>query len=106
MTRGIGPALLLVHVRLELGRGAFAGVFLAEEANLAGRPVVLKISSAEGDEPQLASLRYPVLVKPNDEGSSKGIRDNPICRVRLRRSAPSMEMILASAASISSLTIT
>jgi D-alanine-D-alanine ligase-like ATP-grasp enzyme len=38
--------------------------------------------AAEGDEPQLASLRYPVLVKPNDEGSSKGIRDNPICRDR------------------------
>lgn len=26
----------------------------------------------------LADLAYPVLVKPNDEGSSKGIRDNPI----------------------------
>jgi D-alanine-D-alanine ligase len=30
------------------------------------------------DEQELESLRYPVLVKPNDEGSSKGIRDNPI----------------------------
>ncbi len=32
----------------------------------------------ECDEKELESLRYPVLVKPNDEGSSKGIRDNPI----------------------------
>lgn len=31
-----------------------------------------------GDLAGLADLVYPVLVKPNDEGSSKGIRDNPI----------------------------
>ena len=30
------------------------------------------------DRERLESLRYPVLVKPNDEGSSKGIRSNPI----------------------------
>ncbi len=32
----------------------------------------------ETDFRDLASLHYPVIVKPNDEGSSKGIRDNPI----------------------------
>jgi D-alanine-D-alanine ligase len=32
----------------------------------------------ESDFPQLSGLRYPVIVKPNDEGSSKGIRDDPI----------------------------
>ena len=32
------------------------------------------------DAHRLTELRYPVLVKPNDEGSSKGIRDNPIAR--------------------------
>jgi D-alanine-D-alanine ligase len=32
----------------------------------------------EIDFPGLGELRYPVIVKPNDEGSSKGIRDNPI----------------------------
>ena len=32
----------------------------------------------ESDFHALGSLRYPVIVKPNDEGSSKGIRDNPI----------------------------
>lgn len=31
------------------------------------------------DEQQLPRLTYPVLAKPNDEGSSKGIRDNPVC---------------------------
>ena len=31
------------------------------------------------DRRQLHRLTYPVLVKPNDEGSSKGIRDNPVC---------------------------
>ena len=30
------------------------------------------------DRHRLTELRYPVLVKPNDEGSSKGIRDDPI----------------------------
>jgi D-alanine-D-alanine ligase len=32
----------------------------------------------EADFPGLGELSYPVIVKPNDEGSSKGIRDNPI----------------------------
>ena len=32
----------------------------------------------ETDFHGLGGLRYPVIVKPNDEGSSKGIRDNPI----------------------------
>lgn len=32
------------------------------------------------DEPKLAALSYPVVVKPNDEGSSKGIRRESLCR--------------------------
>jgi len=32
----------------------------------------------EADFAALENLCYPVIVKPNDEGSSKGIRDNPI----------------------------
>jgi D-alanine-D-alanine ligase len=32
----------------------------------------------EADFHGLGGLSYPVIVKPNDEGSSKGIRDNPI----------------------------
>ena len=32
----------------------------------------------EEDESELCSLKFPVIVKPNDEGSSKGIRENPV----------------------------
>ncbi|MFN7144304.1 MAG: D-alanine--D-alanine ligase [Myxococcota bacterium] len=32
----------------------------------------------DADLDALGTLAYPVLVKPNDEGSSKGIRDNPV----------------------------
>ncbi|MCC6418315.1 MAG: protein kinase [Gemmataceae bacterium] len=47
----------------ELGRGAFARVFLAEQAELAGRPVVLKVSAIEGKEPQtLAQLQHTHIV--------------------------------------------
>jgi serine/threonine protein kinase/tetratricopeptide (TPR) repeat protein len=50
----------LVH---ELGRGAFARVFLAEEMNLGRRLVALKISRAEGDEPLiLARLQHAHIV--------------------------------------------
>jgi eukaryotic-like serine/threonine-protein kinase len=46
-----------------LGEGAFARVFLAEQADLAGRPVVLKISDIEGTEPQtLAQLLHTNIV--------------------------------------------
>ena len=31
------------------------------------------------DEDGLGDLRYPAIVKPNDEGSSKGIREDPVC---------------------------
>ena len=50
-------------LRSQLGRGTFARVFLAEQADLAGRPVVLKISAIEGDEPQtLAQLQHTNIV--------------------------------------------
>src|SRR5581483_12457577 len=51
------------RLRGGLGRGAFARVFLAEQADLAGRPVVLKVSSIDGDEPQtLAQLQHTHIV--------------------------------------------
>src|SRR5262249_5255847 len=51
---------LLCH---ELGRGAFARVFLAEQSDLAGRPVVLKVSAIEGSEAQtLAQLQHTHIV--------------------------------------------
>jgi serine/threonine protein kinase/lipoprotein NlpI len=59
----VGDELFGFRLRRELGRGAFARVFLAEQAALAGRPVVLKVSAIEGDEPQtLAQLQHTHIV--------------------------------------------
>ncbi len=58
-----GDSLFGFELRRELGRGAFACVFLAEQNDLARRPVVLKISKIEGDEPQtLAQLQHTHIV--------------------------------------------
>jgi serine/threonine protein kinase/tetratricopeptide (TPR) repeat protein len=47
----------------ELGRGAFARVYLAEQTSLGHRLVALKVSKAEGDEPQiLARLQHTHIV--------------------------------------------
>src|SRR5438477_13051643 len=59
------PGDEVFHFRLgrELGRGAFARVFLAEQADLASRRVVVKCSTAEGSEPQtLAQLQHTNIV--------------------------------------------
>jgi serine/threonine protein kinase/Flp pilus assembly protein TadD len=59
----VGDELFGFRLRRELGRGAFARVFLAEQADLAGRPVVLKVSAADGEEPQtLAQLQHTHIV--------------------------------------------
>jgi serine/threonine protein kinase/Flp pilus assembly protein TadD len=59
----IGDELFGFRLCQELGRGAFARVFLAEQCNLADRPVVLKVSSADGNEPQtLAQLQHTHIV--------------------------------------------
>jgi serine/threonine protein kinase/tetratricopeptide (TPR) repeat protein len=59
----VGDTLFGFHLRYPLGRGAFARVFLAEQSNLAGRPVVLKVSAIEGSEPQtLAQLQHTNIV--------------------------------------------
>ena len=47
----------------ELGRGAFARVYLAEQLDLGNRLVALKVSKAEGEEPQmLARLQHAHIV--------------------------------------------
>src|SRR5579884_47569 len=59
------PGDRIFHFRLgrELGRGAFARVYLAEQADLANRYVVLKCSATEGSEPQtLAQLQHTNIV--------------------------------------------
>src|SRR5207237_3450337 len=51
------------RLRQELGRGAYACVFLAEQADLASRPVALKITDLDGNEPQtLAQLQHTHIV--------------------------------------------
>jgi hypothetical protein len=58
-----GDRLFGFCLRQELGRGAFARVFLAEQTALAARPVVLKVSAIEGREPQtLAQLQHTHIV--------------------------------------------
>ena len=59
------PGAVLAGFRLlsELGRGAFARVYLAEQADLANRQVALKVAPALGDEPQrLARLQHTHIV--------------------------------------------
>ncbi len=63
---------------VELGRGAFARVFLAEEINLGRRLVALKISRAEGDEPKiLARLQHSHIVPVHS------VHDEPETGLRL-----------------------
>ncbi|HMF35961.1 MAG TPA: serine/threonine-protein kinase, partial [Isosphaeraceae bacterium] len=63
---------------VELGRGAFAKVFLAEEMNLGRRLVALKISRAEGDEPRiLARLQHAHIVPVHS------VQDEPATGLRL-----------------------
>src|SRR5262249_3297120 len=55
----VGEKLFGFRLCGQLGRGAFARVYLAEQADLAGPPVVLKVSAIEGSEPQtLAQLQH------------------------------------------------
>jgi serine/threonine protein kinase/Flp pilus assembly protein TadD len=73
----VGERLFGFRLRGELGRGAYARVFLAEQADLAGRPVVLKVSAIDGDEPQtLAQLQHTHIVPIYSvhEDASAGIR--------------------------------
>jgi serine/threonine protein kinase/Tfp pilus assembly protein PilF len=59
----LGDSIFGFTLRRELGRGAFARVFLAEQADLARRPVVLKVSRIEGSEPQtLAQMQHTHIV--------------------------------------------
>src|SRR5205807_767049 len=59
----VGDQLFGFRLRQELGSGAFGRVFLAEQAELAGRLVVVKTSDTQGDEPQtLAQLQHTHIV--------------------------------------------
>jgi serine/threonine protein kinase/tetratricopeptide (TPR) repeat protein len=74
----VGDELKGFRLRMELGRGAFARVFLAEEVNLGHRLVALKISRAEGEEPTiLARLQHPHIVPIHS------VHDDPVSGLRL-----------------------
>jgi eukaryotic-like serine/threonine-protein kinase len=59
----VGDRFADFKLRSEIGRGAFARVYLAEQSDLARRPVVLKISTTHSLEPQhLARLQHTNIV--------------------------------------------
>ncbi len=59
----VGETFLGFKLTAELGTGAFARVFLAEQTALAGRPVALKVTTKPTREPQrLAKLRHTNIV--------------------------------------------
>ena len=73
----LGEALGGFRLVSELGRGAFARVYLAHEIELGNRPVALKVSKAEGDEPQiLARLQHTHIVP------IYSVRDDPLTGLR------------------------
>ena len=77
-TPKLGETLSGFLLLSELGRGAFARVFLAEQVDLGGRRVALKVSQAEGDEPQmLARLQHTHIVPIHS------VHDDPVTGLRL-----------------------
>ncbi len=59
----VGEVVFGFRLLRELGRGSFARVYLAEQPDLARRPVVLKVSAISGNEPQmLAQLQHSHIV--------------------------------------------
>jgi eukaryotic-like serine/threonine-protein kinase len=73
-----GDELAGFRIILELGRGAFARVYLAEEVNLGRRLVAIKVSRPEGDEPQiLARLQHSHIVPVHS------VADDPVSGLRV-----------------------
>jgi len=73
-----GETLGGYRIVTELGRGAFARVYLAEQVDLGDRRVALKVSRAEGDEPQmLARLQHTHIVPIHS------VHDDPRTGLRL-----------------------
>ncbi len=80
MTTSPKPGEVLGGFRIvtELGRGAFARVYLAEQIELGDRLVALKVSRAEGEEPQmLARLQHTHIVPIHS------VHDDPETGLRL-----------------------
>jgi serine/threonine protein kinase/Tfp pilus assembly protein PilF len=74
----VGDELKGFRLVMELGRGAFARVYLAEEINLGNRLVALKVSRAEGEEPRmLARLQHAHIVPVHS------VQDDPATGLRV-----------------------
>ena len=74
----LGDVIAGYTLRTELGRGAFARVFLAEQIELSDRLVALKVSRPEGEEPQmLARLQHTHIVPIHS------MHDDPVTGLRL-----------------------
>ena len=72
-----GDDLAGFRIVLELGRGAFARVYLAEEVNLGRRLVAIKVSRPDNDEPWiLARLQHAHIVPVHSvcHDASSGLR--------------------------------
>ncbi|MDB5387482.1 MAG: serine/threonine protein kinase [Planctomycetaceae bacterium] len=77
---GINEEIYGFHLRYELGKGAFARVFLANQGDLAGREVVLKISRIEGFEAQtLAQLQHTHVVPIYSVHQDKNLGLRAVC---------------------------
>lgn len=73
-----GDVLARFRIMSELGEGAFAKVYLAEQTDLADRPVALKVAVSLGDEPQnLARLQHAHIVPIHS------VHDDPATGLRL-----------------------
>ncbi len=73
----VGDEVFGFRLKHALGQGAFARVYLAGQDDLAGRPVVLKVSAIEGHEPlTLAQLQHSNIVPiySMHEDPSAGLR--------------------------------
>lgn len=69
------------QVLAEVGRGAFATVFLARQVSM-GRIVALKVSADRGDEARtLAQLDHPNVVRVHDQKRIAGDGDRPAMRL-------------------------
>jgi serine/threonine protein kinase/tetratricopeptide (TPR) repeat protein len=74
----IGGMIAGFRIVAELGRGAFARVYLAEQESLSNRRVALKVSEALGDEPRtLARLQHAHIVPIHS------VHDDPETGLRL-----------------------
>ena len=64
----VGQTIDDFELKAELGKGAFASVYLARQISMGSRLVALKISADRGSEPQtLATLDHPNIVRVFDQ---------------------------------------